>query len=106
MPFGKYRGRSLKRLPLNYLQWLRTRNLYEPLCSEVECEWLRRRETVRPEPCARGGIYIAPENRELFRELISAGYRQTALRYHPDVGGRSEDMRRLNALLEKLREQL
>jgi hypothetical protein len=42
----------------------------------------------------------------MFRELVQAGFRHMALRFHPDHGGRSEDMRQLNLLMEKLREQL
>jgi len=47
-----------------------------------------------------------PAERELFRQVMDAGYRQLALRFHPDVGGRAADMRRLIALVEGLREQL
>jgi hypothetical protein len=100
MPFGKYKGRPLDELPTSYLRWLSTRDLLDPLCSAVEDELESRRITAEPSGCARGGIHVNPEDRELFLELVNSGYRQTALKYHPDVGGRPEDMRRLNALIE------
>jgi hypothetical protein len=42
----------------------------------------------------------------MFREVIESGFRQMALRLHPDHEGRSEDMRKLLSLMEKLRRQL
>jgi hypothetical protein len=109
MPFGKYRGWLLSDLPEDYLAWLRTRDLHEPLRSCLELEWERRMNAARrpsaprPEP---GAVRVPPEDFAMFRELVHTGFRQMALRFHPDHGGRAEDMRKLNSLMEKLREQL
>ncbi len=38
IPFGKHKGEPLHALPDDYLQWLATRDLREPLCSAVRRE--------------------------------------------------------------------
>jgi curved DNA-binding protein CbpA len=43
----------------------------------------------------------------LLKELIEAGYRQLALKYHPDrAGGDVGIMQRVNLLIEMVRHQL
>lgn len=42
MPFGQHKGRALSEVPLDYLQWLFTIELREPLCSAVITELDRR----------------------------------------------------------------
>jgi hypothetical protein len=110
MPFGRYRGWLLSELPEDYLAWLRARpNLREPLRSCCDLEWERRMHAAgRPSPARdeTGAVRVEPEDFAMFRELVQAGFRQMALRFHPDHGGRAEDMRALNLLMEKLREQL
>jgi hypothetical protein len=110
MPFGRYKGWLLSELPVDYLAWLIARpNLREPLRSCCEWEWERRmRSAGRPPPTPDqvGRVRVEPEDFAMFRQLVEAGFRQMALRFHPDHGGRAEDMRQLNLLMEKLREQL
>ena len=108
MPFGKFRGWGLEDLPRDYLLWLKSRpNLREPLRGCVTFEWARGLAELRePDWRDADALHIEPSERELFRQVVDAGYRQLALRFHPDVGGRAADMRRLNALVEGLREQL
>jgi hypothetical protein len=60
-------------------------------------------EQPPPPPPAGDGIRVAPAERELFVELVSAGYRSLAQRHHPDHGGDAEKMKQLNSLAETLR---
>jgi hypothetical protein len=114
MPFGRHRGKPLGALPFDYLCWLRTRDLYEPLRSHCEVEWQRRlgqtrddyTRDERPRREEAGALVVAAKDREMFRELLTAGFRQLCLKLHPDVGGKPEDMRKLNLLMEELRRQM
>jgi hypothetical protein len=42
----------------------------------------------------------------LFRDLLESGYRSVAMKRHPDRGGNTADMQRLNDLMEELRGQV
>jgi uncharacterized protein (DUF3820 family) len=46
---------------------------------------------------------VPPDYSELSRELIEAGYRVLAKRYHPDAGGSTDKMSQLNTLVETWR---
>jgi hypothetical protein len=39
---------------------------------------------------------------EMTRELIEAGFKVLAKKFHPDMGGRTQKMQELNAVMEKL----
>ena len=106
MPFGKHKGEPFYRIPDDYFHWL------------LDQEWLKgwlRREIEDylegdPEPNYRNGgtplggkILFTADERTVLKELLNLGYRQLAFKYHPDVGGRTEDMQRLNSLIAKIR---
>ena len=40
---------------------------------------------------------------EMSRELIEARFNVLAKKFHPDIGGRTQKMPKLNAVMEKLR---
>jgi hypothetical protein len=106
MPFGKFRGLPIQDLPSDYLEWLvGLDNLHGRLRRAVDAEWQYRRweeESRRPvEPAPA----MDAEDRALLAELLQAGYRALARRYHPDVGGDGNTMVRLNRLMERLRNQ-
>jgi hypothetical protein len=124
MPFGKYRGLEIDDLPTTYLEWLATIQLRPWLREAVEDELEARgyyghdsardtgtrrdygapRETSQPTVVA---VSVALERVALLRELFEAGYRQLALRYHPDrAGGNTARMRELNCLMEAIRQQI
>jgi hypothetical protein len=105
MPFGKYRGLPLRDLPDDYIDWLHSLDdLHGRLRREVDAEWQYRQlqgESRRPVEHAPD---LDAEDRALLAELIRAGYRSVAKKYHPDLGGNPETMVRLNALMERLRQ--
>jgi hypothetical protein len=102
MPFGKFQGVPVADLPYTYLQWLYDLGdeLREPLRTAVHREWRRRFDRDYAEPEEEDG------EADLFRELIEAGYKALALKFHPDRGGTIEAMTRLNLLMEKLRRRV
>src|SRR4051812_49108366 len=70
MPFGHYRGHDLAELPQDYLAWLSTLELREPLKSAVVEESLRRSvpqtapvPKIVPVP-AQAPTQAEPSNRE------------------------------------------
>ena len=96
MKFGKFRGRPLADLDDDYLSWLRTLALREPLRTGVEAEW-RRRFNVQASPG------LPAELREIARRLVNTGYRALAREAHPDAGGTTQAMQQLNSAVEALR---
>jgi hypothetical protein len=81
MPFGKFKGRRIADLPDAYVSWLLATNfLREPLRSAVLAEAVARGLV--------GGVPTAsPARPRRVAEVIEAGWRQLALRHHPDRGG-------------------
>ncbi len=93
MPFGAHKGQLLSLLPHDYLAWLLTIDLREPLRDAVRQEWGARRNPAKPD-------------RVTARALLDVGYRQLAKDAHPDMGGTTAAMQRLNNTVEWLRRQL
>jgi Putative quorum-sensing-regulated virulence factor len=94
MPFGQHKGTPVADLPDDYLAWLRTIDLREPLASIVEEEWEDRRA---PRQRFIAGSRLPDDLKSLAADIIQHGYRQAALRHHPDHGGQTLLMQRLNA---------
>jgi len=105
MPFGKWRGHLLADLPGEYIDWLLTIDLREPLRTSVEDEYNQRLMDFADAP-SEIGLRIDPDQVALARDVFDLGYRAAARKLHPDVGGSTEDMRRLNSLAESVRTQL
>ena len=102
MPFGRHKGAPVEALPYDYLRWLHDRtDLHEPLRSAVRHAWSHR----FGEASAPGDDALPDEEAALYRELIEAGYRALAQRLHPDHGGTDEAIKRLNALMARLRRE-
>lgn len=102
MPFGKHKGKLLRDLPDTYLAWLLgLSDLREPLKTELRLEGERRVRSYAPPKPARE---LPP--RETAEEIITAGYRQVALRRHPDHGGTHDEMLAVNAAADWLRRQI
>jgi hypothetical protein len=95
MPFGKHKGQQLSSLPDEYLHWLTTIELKPWLLAAVQDELRFRREA--PPPKQVPAAVIPTEHRQAVKEMVEAGFKQLALKHHPDKGGDAELMR---ALLE------
>ena len=105
MPFGKHRGYELSELPDGYLKWLSTLGLRDPLQRAVADEIATRihRDAAQR---AFGIMPSAPQvDRTTVEEIIGAGLRVLAKKYHPDLeGGSDADMKRVNLAAAWLRE--
>jgi hypothetical protein len=111
MPFGQYKGWQIEDLPDGYLAWLTTIDLRGWLHDAVHQEYDRRsnaynsRERPAPPPAAPA-IRIQPEEVPLARKMFEAGFRSLVRIMHPDKGGDTRDMQRLNALADSVRAQI
>ena len=104
MTFGKFKGRYVTDLPDDYLGWLRTISVREPLATLIEVEWSRR----FPPPPNDGRRAFDPDGDagRVASELVEAGYRALALKWNPDGGGSSGEMVILNLVVDELRKFL
>ena len=116
MPFGKYKGISVRDIPSDYLEWLWGNvPLYDPLWSLVK-EELEGLDIDVDEPFGDAGNTNGPKTKprptriecgltpmeaDMVREIVSRGYRECAKIYHPDIGGTHKQMTALNSANEK-----
>lgn len=98
MPFGKHKGKPLAALPENYLTWLTTINLREPLASAVQHEASRRHINAHTPQTPR------QLDADIARQIVQAGYRVLAQKHHPDHGGDTATMQKVNGAAEALRQ--
>jgi putative quorum-sensing-regulated virulence factor len=111
MPWGKHKGVPLDQVPLGYLAWVldvgyaaRTPALLAGIRGEV-ARRLELHTTASPPP-PRGRVGTPPQELgAVLGELVATGYKHLALRAHPDRGGTTAAMQRLNALRDWLRRQ-
>jgi hypothetical protein len=110
MTFGKYKGRRVQDIPSSYLEWV----LRE--CQSLE-PWLRR--AIQAEVCGRGRRAGEERNRASagpagsdggsvvpWEPVVREWYRTLARRYHPDMGGTTEQMQAINYAHDELRRLL
>src|SRR5262245_6045280 len=124
MPFGKYKGYDLRDIPLDYLDWLLNKDLYGRLHEEVERERderharqeRERQQRERQERQARGEYAWedggAPSSRcsqtrpcpnaALVSEVLTAGRKVLARKYHPDPGRTQQGFLQLTAVMDWL----
>jgi hypothetical protein len=117
MPFGKHKGQSIDSLPFDYLQYLETIPLLASwLTTAVREEIERRRarkqhsENKRHSENGHTGHFAwhrkACPDCDVARELIAKGLRALAIQHHPDRGGDTEKMKRVNVVADWLRKQV
>jgi hypothetical protein len=102
MPFGKHKGEPFAALPDDYLDWLTTIDLRPRLRAAVYAE-IRRREEEELNARSRGSVSLTCPEPRVARELVGAGLRSLARRYHPDAGGSHNEMIRVTACADWLR---
>jgi hypothetical protein len=114
MPFGKYKGKRLNKLPTDYLVWCRDKcdNLTDELRAAVEEELADRTDTPKEEtaeqpaePEVSRPAKVSPLGQTLTGDVRML-FRNLALKYHPDRGGSHEAMRALNEFHDQLQELL
>ena len=88
IPFGKYRGSKLTELPGHYIRWLlRQEWLEEPLAGALRDEFERRQRRAE-EICQQR--LLTGEVQKVATEIVKVGYKQMAMKFHPDSGGSHE----------------
>lgn len=92
MPFGKFRGRPVNDLPVDYVAWVRENiELREPLKTAIETRYRELTQVVIP----RGAVDL------------NALRRRFAAKYHPDRPKGSRDaMSAVNDVFDCLREEM
>ena len=88
MRWGKFKGRDLRDVDTDYLEFIL--ESAERTVVEVGDELRRRRE-------------VELADLSWLQRIIEVGYRELAKRHHPDLGGSDEDMKGINNAAEALR---
>ncbi len=107
MPFGKYKGQLIDDLPLDYIEWCLD-NL--DLRPELEDAFERRLEgkssySSPPPPPPNSGFLPKLDSKDipLLIELMEAGRRSMAKSHHPDHGGDTATMQRINRIVDQVK---
>jgi hypothetical protein len=101
MPFGKYRGWSLERIPGSYLQWvIRTCDAAPPALLDAVADELVRRDAMQ---CRRAE---QSQNADACHAVIDKWYDEMSRWFHPDRGCHTEAMKAINIGVERLREMV
>lgn len=104
MPFGKHQGRYVSEIPLQYLEWIASREIkLAALRRAIDAEIQRRGYRHTPAPIRDR---LSQDATPLAAEIITLGYRELSKRHHPDKGGRTRTMQLLNEATEYLRHQI
>ena len=107
LQFGKYRGYHVTTVPTSYLRWLEgvKQEELDGLQDEMDSRGLsttRAARAARTAQAVRRAMQVAPTT-QTFKEIVEAGYRSLAMKYHPDRGGSTEKMRDLNLEIARWR---
>ena len=97
LTFGRYKGASIEDLPDDYVDWLSSIDLRNEQLRHAVAEEQQRRIFFQEN---RGRV-----TRRLIDELVSAGLRSMAQKYHPDHGGSTERMQLLNVCADWIKSQ-
>lgn len=102
LSFGQYRGYEIRDVPEDYLVWWRASS--QSNIDRVDAELDRRQKDCDYKAAQASGCPV--EIAGFVAELINVGYKRSAQKYHPDVGGSDDDMKSLNKSVEWLRTAL
>jgi hypothetical protein len=121
IPFGKHADVPLKNVPLAYLKWFEkwygtdADDPDEELLEAVEAECQRRaadrhtqsgngrhtQEPPKPPDRQRVPVGVQPE---IAAQIVREGRRALSLKHHPDRGGNTEQMQKINIAADWLEE--
>jgi hypothetical protein len=73
LTFGKFKGKTLEDVPLDYLEWLLTVARTPPLKAAIEAELARRRQAP-PQASSLPLADLSPESRRAVKAIALAGY--------------------------------
>jgi hypothetical protein len=102
LPFGKFKGRDLRDVDGNYLDWLSSIELRPALAKAVAAERFRRIMA----DSASERFALSAEQRSVAKEIIESGRRSLAARHHPDRGGSLATMQNVNVVSDVLLKQI
>jgi uncharacterized protein (DUF3820 family) len=103
MPFGKHKGERISTLPDEYLEFLLTIELRAgPLRATI----MREAEERGLIEHATAHLVLPPDYADEARRIVEVGFKRLAQQMHPDRGGSTEGMQRLNRAVELLRSAL
>jgi hypothetical protein len=106
MPWGKHSGRLIVDVPTGYLVWvLEETDIDELYRTAIRGELAFRLDLALPRSAVPPPILPPSELATMFREMLHSGYKTLSLRYHPDRGGDTEAMQRVNATANWARAQ-
>jgi len=98
--FGKYRGWQLEKIPADYLSWL-VDNVERESIRMIAREELNRRLKTKYEAAQPKQKLNVRD--PLTWQILEAGYRALAKKFHPDAGGDLGMMQKLNSHWDKLK---
>lgn len=92
LPFGKFRGHDVADVPGSYLSWLyfEAERLDPSLHRAIRTELAGRLGATLDREAPR--LLPAPQVADAARAIVDTGYRVTAKRAHPDIGGDHRQM--------------
>jgi hypothetical protein len=101
MPFGKYRGRSLRQIPLSYLCWVleSVREISSSLRAAIRDE-IRERLGLHPPPPPPPPPPPSCRTCSELRSRWRSVYRKLVMLVHPDRGGSHDAMILINEVNE------
>lgn len=59
--------------------------------------------SAKSAPDPADGLGLSAAEHEIYADVVKAGYRALAIKWHPDSGGDTEKMKQLNLVMQKLR---
>ena len=102
MPWGKYKHTPIDRIDSSYLCFVLDRCHVDPDLSQAIRAELQARFGAPSSPRSRRSTKCCPDP-DMATEIVSAGRRALARQHHPDTGGDTAIMQRLNATADWLK---
>ena len=99
MPFGKYKGRDIRDIPLGYLEWLleNVDNLTANQRREIEIFLGHYEDEPTRDPDPTPEVDVGR-----LINLVNRWRAKAAMKFHPDRGGDEELMKSINELADDL----